>query len=169
VKLAQESCPPYRLLSSRSNRSSNSLSVAPLFSYRYESIFPQLLSFHIDLNPWGCGSHALTAHTSNPANPLFPITSVQPSPFHAFTHSFAQRRATIYPILNSFRTLSIATAVVPPAMGNTSTSTSTSATTRRELRITERRGAQSIRTPRRSDIANVPTFHHSAKIHPTPL
>jgi hypothetical protein len=45
--------------------------------------------------------------------PLFLITSVQPQQFQAITHSFAQRRSAIPSILNSFRTLSIATGVAP--------------------------------------------------------
>jgi len=45
--------------------------------------------------------------------PSFLITSLQPLQFQAITHSFAQRRSAILPVLNSFRTLSIATGVVP--------------------------------------------------------
>jgi hypothetical protein len=45
--------------------------------------------------------------------PLLPITSLQLQRFHAITHSFAQRRAPIPRLLNGFRTLSIATGVVP--------------------------------------------------------
>ena len=82
----------------------------------------------------GCGSHPSRAHSCNPATPLLPITSLQPSQFHAVTHSFAQRRTAISPILNSFHTLSIATGVYPPAWANTSTSASTSATTPWESR-----------------------------------
>src|SRR5258707_1304803 len=42
------------------------------------------------------------------------ITSLQPKCFDELTHSFAQRRRTIPRIINRFRTLSIATGVVPP-------------------------------------------------------
>jgi hypothetical protein len=38
---------------------------------------------------------------------------MQPQQFHAITHSFPQRRASIHPIFNTFRTLSIATGVCP--------------------------------------------------------
>ena len=48
------------------------------------------------------------------STPLLPITSLQPQQFQAITNSFPQRRATIHPILNGFRTLSIATGGVPP-------------------------------------------------------
>ena len=120
----------------------NPLSVAPLFSYSYELLFPQPLSFDINLNPQGCGSQPSRVHTHNPANPLFPITSLQDKRFHEVTHSFAQRRTTIYPILNSFRTLSIATGVVPLGGANISTSTSTSSATRREPRIARMRCSQ---------------------------
>ena len=65
----------------------------------------------------GCGSHPSRAHSCNSATPLLPITSLQPSQFHAVTHSFAQRRTAISPILNGFHTLSIATGVVPHCMG----------------------------------------------------
>src|SRR6266436_3533001 len=41
----------------------------------------------------------------NFASSFLPITSLQTQWFHAITHSFAQRRDTISPILNSFRTL----------------------------------------------------------------
>src|SRR5258708_4128194 len=47
------------------------------------------------------------------SDPLLPITSLQLQRFHAVAHSFAQRRAAIPPIFNSFHTLSIATGVVP--------------------------------------------------------
>ncbi|SRR6266404_2080708 len=46
---------------------------------------------------------------------FLPITSLQTLQFHAITHSFAQRRSVIPPFFNSFRTLSIATGVVPPS------------------------------------------------------
>jgi len=42
---------------------------------------------------------------------LLPITSLQTQRFHAITHSFVQRRSAILPVLNGFRTLSIATGV----------------------------------------------------------
>src|SRR6266436_5254889 len=45
---------------------------------------------------------------------FLPITSLQILQSHAITHSFAQRRSVISPFFNSFRTLSIATGVVPP-------------------------------------------------------
>ena len=50
---------------------------------------------------------------SNIASPLLPITSLQPLQFHTITHSLAQRRTNIRPILNSLRTLSIVTGVYP--------------------------------------------------------
>src|SRR6266481_136228 len=50
----------------------------------------------------------------NRPSPFLPITSLQPQQFHTVTHSFAQRRSIIPSIFNSFRTLSIATGVVPP-------------------------------------------------------
>jgi len=65
----------------------------------------------------GRGSHPSRAHSCNPATPVLPITSLQPSQFHAVTHSFAQQRTAISPILNTFHTLSIATGVVPHCMG----------------------------------------------------
>src|SRR5260221_14427463 len=46
---------------------------------------------------------------------FLPITSLQTLQSHAITHSFAQRRSVISPFFNSFRTLSIATGVVPPS------------------------------------------------------
>jgi len=45
------------------------------------------------------------------ASSFLPITSLQAQPFHAITHSFAQRRHAIPPILNSFRTLLPLTAI----------------------------------------------------------
>src|SRR5258708_12806429 len=48
-------------------------------------------------------------------SPLLLITSLQPLYFLAITHSFAERRTNIPNILNSLRTLSITTGVVPPA------------------------------------------------------
>src|SRR5260221_4590084 len=48
-------------------------------------------------------------------SPLLLITSLQPLYFLAITHSFAQRRTNIPKILNSLRTLSITTGVLPPA------------------------------------------------------
>src|SRR6266481_594745 len=62
----------------------------------------------------------LTIHHSLPtlllpafkhSTPLLPIRSLQPQQFHAITHAFAQRRSAIPPVLNGFRTLSIATGV----------------------------------------------------------
>src|SRR6266478_6404883 len=50
----------------------------------------------------------------NRPSPFLPIISLQPQHYHAITHSFPQRRSAISPIFNSFRTLSIATGVVPP-------------------------------------------------------
>ena len=142
----------------------------PLFSYSYESFVPQPLSFHIDLNPPRCGSHASTAHSCNPANPLFPIPSLQPPQFHAITHSFAQRRTTICPVLSSFRTLSIATGVVSPCMAkylnvyfNLGDNSSGLAYHRKP------RSSEHPDTPTLRHTANVPTFRHSAKIHATPL
>src|SRR6266478_2678345 len=49
----------------------------------------------------------------NRLSPFLPITSLQPQQFHTVTHSFPQRRSAISSVLNSFRTLSIATGVVP--------------------------------------------------------
>jgi hypothetical protein len=55
---------------------------------------------------------AMLAQTSRPS--LFlPITSLQLQHYHGITHSFAQRQPSIPPIFSSFRTLSIATGVVP--------------------------------------------------------
>src|ERR1700739_3138022 len=42
------------------------------------------------------------------------ITSPQPLYFHAITHPFTQRHATIPSVINSLRTLSIATGVYYP-------------------------------------------------------
>jgi hypothetical protein len=70
----------------------------------------------------------LTAHESLPIlffpaferpTPLLPITSLQPQQFHAITHSFAQPPSAIPPVLNGFRTLSIATGVYPKAFPTT--------------------------------------------------
>src|SRR5882762_10978464 len=41
------------------------------------------------------------------ASSVFPITSLQPMPFHEVTHSFAPRRSAIHSIINEFRTLSV--------------------------------------------------------------
>ncbi len=49
-------------------------------------------------------------------SPFFPITSLQAQCFHALTHSLAQRRTAISFTDNMFRTLSIATGVVPPSL-----------------------------------------------------
>ena len=147
VKLApQPFCSRQTLF--RLSKLSNSLFAAPLFSCSYESPFPELLFFHIDLNPPGCVS-PFAGHTYNPANPLFPITSLQTSHFHAITHSFAQRRTTIWPILNGFRTLSIATGVVPPARGNPSRSTSTSTACRGRTPQTCQHSATVLKSTRR--------------------
>src|SRR6266446_1762321 len=51
----------------------------------------------------------------NRPSPFLPITSLQPQHYHAITHSFPQRHSAIPPIFNGFRTLSIATGVVPPS------------------------------------------------------
>src|SRR6266404_6866798 len=48
-------------------------------------------------------------------SPFPPITSLQAQHYHAIAHSFAQRQPSIPSIFNSFRTLSIATGVVPPS------------------------------------------------------
>jgi len=50
----------------------------------------------------------------NRPSPFPPITSLQPQCLHAVTHSLAQRRATMCFSFSAFRTLSIATGVVPP-------------------------------------------------------
>src|SRR5260221_14568825 len=55
----------------------------------------------------------MLVRTSRPS-PLPPITSIQPLYFHAIANTFAQRQPSIPSIFNSFRTLSIATGVVPP-------------------------------------------------------
>ncbi len=47
----------------------------------------------------------------NLASSFLPITSLQAQPFHAITHSLAQRRHVIPPILNSFRALLPLTAI----------------------------------------------------------
>jgi hypothetical protein len=52
----------------------------------------------------------------NYVNPFSAITSLQPQHCHEITHSFAQRQSTISSILNSFRTLSVATGLVPPSL-----------------------------------------------------
>src|ERR1700730_12779361 len=65
----------------------------------------------------GAWVSASSARSFNPATPVLPITSLQPSQFHAVTLSFAQRRTAISPIINSFHTLSIATGVVPHCTG----------------------------------------------------
>src|SRR5258706_5448714 len=57
----------------------------------------------------------MLARTSRPS-PFPPITSMQPPHYHGITHSFAQRQPSIPSIFNSFRTLSIATEVVPPSL-----------------------------------------------------
>ena len=44
------------------------------------------------------------------------ITYMQTPHFHAIAHSFAQREAYIYPVVNNLRTLSIAIGVVPPSV-----------------------------------------------------
>ena len=65
---------------------------------------------------WGVPQHFLRqASLPSTPTPLLLITSLQPLYFHAITHSFAQRRTNISTILNSLRTLSITTGVVPPA------------------------------------------------------
>jgi hypothetical protein len=88
--------------------------VTPLFSSTSELLFSQLLCFHNHLRcplVFRCADQTSTPDALSP----FPlITSLQPKRFHAITHSFAQRRQAIPPILNRFRTLSIATGVYPP-------------------------------------------------------
>jgi hypothetical protein len=49
----------------------------------------------------------------NSPSPFLPITSLQLQHLQAVTHSFAQRRPAIPPVFNNFRTLSVATGVVP--------------------------------------------------------
>ncbi len=75
----------------------------PLFSIVW-SLFPQ--------NTRGGGALCCALTTfqcSSTPTPLFLITSLQTQHFHAITHSFAQRHTNIPTILNSLRTLSIAT------------------------------------------------------------
>ncbi len=47
------------------------------------------------------------------STPFLPITSPQFPYFQAVAHSFVRRRSTIRPVFNNFRTLSVATGVVP--------------------------------------------------------
>src|SRR5712692_1396895 len=49
----------------------------------------------------------------NTSTPFLPITSLQLQHLQAVTHSFAQRRSTISSVFNNFRTLCVATGVVP--------------------------------------------------------
>src|SRR6266436_1469948 len=49
----------------------------------------------------------------NTPTPFLPITSLQLQYFQAVTHSFVRRRSTIRPVFNNFRTLFVATGVVP--------------------------------------------------------
>src|SRR5258706_10307504 len=53
------------------------------------------------------------------SSPLLPITSLQALQFQAVTHSFPQRRTAISFIFSGFRTLFIATGVVPPSRPTT--------------------------------------------------
>ena len=152
------------------SKRSNPFLLARLFSYPYKSPFPQLLSFTSIWTP-GCVPFVLfplaTRHFYLTPFPL--ITSLQILQFHAITHSFAQRRTSIYPVLNSFRTLSIATGVVPPCRANVSTSTSRSPSTRRKLRLA---GMQCPRHPSRPTLSPPQTCQPcctNAKIHATPL
>ena len=46
-------------------------------------------------------------------SPFLPITSLQLQYFQAVTNSFVRRHSTIPPVFNNFRTLSVATGVVP--------------------------------------------------------
>ncbi|SRR6266404_3878784 len=59
----------------------------------------------------GCVICSAMLARRNLASSFLPITSLQPQWFHAITHSFAQRRHAIPPILNSFRTLLPLTAI----------------------------------------------------------
>ena len=52
----------------------------------------------------GCGSQPSRAHSCNPATPVLPITSLQPSQFHAVTHSFANG-ARLSPLFSTASTL----------------------------------------------------------------
>src|SRR6266436_2864972 len=52
---------------------------------------------------------------SKRTSPFPPITSLQPQHYHEITHSFAPRQPAIPSILSNFRTLSVATGVVPPS------------------------------------------------------
>src|ERR1700726_1965868 len=49
------------------------------------------------------------------SSPFLPITSVQALHYQWITHSFAQQQRAIPSVLNSFRTLSIATGVGTPS------------------------------------------------------
>jgi hypothetical protein len=49
----------------------------------------------------------------NTPTSFLPITSLQLQYFQAVTHSFVRRRSTNPPVFNNFRTLSVATGVVP--------------------------------------------------------
>src|SRR5229473_5046762 len=49
----------------------------------------------------------------NCPTPFLPITSLQLQHFQAVTHSFVQRRPIISSVFSNFRTLSVATGVVP--------------------------------------------------------
>ena len=60
-------------------------------------------------------SHSSTRHLTRLSSFAL-ITSLQVQQGHELTYSFAQRRVANLPILNSLRTLSIATGVVPPRL-----------------------------------------------------
>ncbi len=70
MKLAPKPLLPTRPPSARPSKPSKSFFIAPLFSYSYESLSPQPLSFHIHTNPpgvWGyfsCVGFRITGHES---------------------------------------------------------------------------------------------------------
>ena len=172
MKLASEPLAP--------TKSSDSPKSASLFSYSYELRFPQPLSFESDLSCPGCGryrilhrqpahNHRQPAHNLSRLSSLLLITSLQPSQFHAITHSFAPRRTSIYPVLNSFRTLSIATGVVPARRGEYLNLYFNLGGTRRKLRIAGTPCFTASGTPRRSDTPQTchpsPTMLKSTRHH----
>jgi len=123
---AQVSTPRLRLTPAARRRS------LPLetASHSQHTLFLAPLCFHIltncfSRNPFvlttipivrGCVVQTFDLHACKPVSHLFLITSLQTQQFHAITHSFMQRRTNIPTILNSLRTLSVATGVVPPCI-----------------------------------------------------
>jgi hypothetical protein len=86
----------------------------PLFSTTSELLFSQLLCFQNHLRCPLVFRCADQTSTPDALSPLPLITSLQTQQLHTITHSFAQRCQAIPPVFNRFRTLSIATGVVPP-------------------------------------------------------